>query len=122
MRSLIVVCSLLLLSGCHEPLETRTKHVVHSGEQALLLESGRPAAVIAVEKEDAHALAKAVGSGDQAAIDRMVKDGKALEIKNGTPVKVLSESYNERHIRVLAGPQEGKTGWVPFEWLKPAAI
>ena len=119
MRLLMVVIPILTLAGCHTQLETKAKHVVHSGEQALLIESGRQVALAAVAKGDAHALARAEETRDQAVIDKMLKEGKALEIKNGTPVKVVSESFNERQVQLLGGPLAGKSAWVPFEWLKP---
>ena len=44
---------------------------------------------------------------------------KIISTDAGAKVKVLNEAYNEREVRILEGSAEGKTGWVPFEWLKP---
>lgn len=113
------ILTVLALAGCHPPMETKARHFVHSGEPAILTVEGQQRAFMALAKEDAHLLAKAVDQKDAAGTRAMVKNGKALELENGTAVKVLSESYNERKIEVTDGPERGRTGWVPFEWLKP---
>lgn len=118
--NLIVLLLIALINTCcYRASETPEKHWVHKGETAVLVESGRANAVMAAYHKDAHQVARAVDTPDPATVDRLVREGKALELPNGTLVKVLSESFNEREIRVIQGPKEGSTGWVPFEWLKP---
>ena len=120
--SIPILAALAVVSlGCHPPLETKEKHYVHAGEQAVLSGAGQPqhTTFVAVAKENAHALARAVGQKDTVTLEKMVKDGAVLEIENGTPVKVTAESFNERQVQILDGLQRGRTGWVPFEWLSP---
>jgi hypothetical protein len=102
-------------------METKESHYVHKGEVAVLTETGQPSAVVSVTKDYVAVLAPVVATKNQAAVDQMVREGKAFLIPNGTRVKVVSESYNERQIQVLDGPLQGRTAWVPFEWLKPYA-
>jgi hypothetical protein len=48
----------------------------------------------------------------------MVAAGRALMVSAQTHVRVTGESYNERRVEITDGPQAGRTGWVPFEWLQ----
>jgi maltose-binding protein MalE len=120
MRSkvLFLVIPLLFAAGCGTPVETPEKRIVHKGEPARLHHGKAEKVVLAVAHEDAHALAAAVDDQRQSEIDSMVSAGKAFEADAGTPVTVVSESYNERRVEVMDGPHKGKSGWVPFEWLK----
>jgi hypothetical protein len=72
---------------------------------------------LALSKNDAHALARAVETGDVSAVTRMVEEGKATLVPAQSRVRVTGESYNERRVQVLDGLHAGKAGWVPFEWL-----
>jgi hypothetical protein len=111
--------SFLLLHACHGQLETRTKHVVHQGELAVLSQPGRSTALLSLTKEDSHALARALASGVANAVEALIRDGKLMETKQETSVKVVAESFNERRVEILSGPLAGREGWVPQEWLKP---
>lgn len=107
----------LIAAGCHPPLETKEHHIVHKGEAARLV--GADAVYLSVAKGGTHQLVAAAGNKDSTALNEMVASGKALRAGPGTPVRVLGESFNERHVEVTDGPLKGRDGWVPFEWLEP---
>jgi hypothetical protein len=115
----VLVLTALISAGCHPVVETPENHIVHKGETALIVEKHRTTAIVAISKEAVHQLAPAVEVKDQITVERLINEGKAFEVPNGTMVKVESESFNEREVRVLKGPMEGRRAWVPFEWLKP---
>jgi hypothetical protein len=110
---------LALLSACHSPVETEADHIVHRGEDAVLVYREGPAVFAAVKKADAHAVAAAVHGADATALNAMVAAGRVVELARGTRVHVEHESFNERQVRVDEGPLAGSHVWVPFEWLKP---
>jgi hypothetical protein len=112
----------LLLCGCTLPQTSREQHIVDYGEEAWLVHDADLNVPVAISKSDIHALAKALDGHDQAKLEQMVAQGKAVEVIAGTRAKVIGESYNEREIRILDGPMANKTGWVPFEWLRPATV
>lgn len=116
----LLILAALAAVGCHGPLETKQHHIVHTGEAAKLTGVGGASAYIAVAHGDNDALVTAVDTHSQSNIDQMVRTGKALKLESGTAVKIVGESFNERRIEITGGPQKGKTGWVPFEWLQPA--
>ncbi len=121
-KTLLAVLSALIafLLGCHPPLETKEKHYVHPGEEAVLTgPSAQSKVFIALAKENTTAVERAVVHNDKSVLEDMLKGGKILEIENGTPVKVTAESSNERQVEIKDGPQRGRTGWVPFEWVRP---
>ncbi|MCX6631764.1 MAG: hypothetical protein NTW28_29500 [Candidatus Solibacter sp.] len=114
-----VVLAALISASCHPVIETPENHIVHKGETAMVVQAGRSTAVVAISKNAAHQLSPALNVKDQIAVDRLISEGKAFELANRTIVKVERESFNEREVRVLDGPFKGRTGWVPFESLKP---
>jgi hypothetical protein len=73
---------------------------------------------MAIDKRDAHTLARAVETRDMPSVGQLVTVGKAMELDAGSLVNVVGESFNERKIEILEGAQRGRSGWVPFEWLK----
>lgn len=121
MRTLYFVplFAILLTAGCHPPLETKEHHIVHKGEQARLADSGGSEVWLSVSKGQAHALVTAVNQHDASALEDMVRTGKAFAVESGTPVRVTDESFNERRVELAGGPQKGRQGWAPFEWLEP---
>jgi hypothetical protein len=112
----------LLLCGCHPVRETRDQHIVNQGEEVWLIHGADLNVPFALSKSDAYTLAAAFDGRDQAKTEEMVANGKAVEVIAGTRAKVIGESNNERRIRILDGPQANRTGWVPFEWLRPATV
>lgn len=59
------------------------------------------------------ALVRAVRQHATRAVDKMLQDGKIIEVEPQTVVRVTAESFNERRIEIVAGPLNGRTGWVP---------
>ncbi len=114
-----VVLAALISASCHSVIETPVNHIVHKGEMAMVVQNGRSTAVVATSKDAVHQLSPALDAKDQITVERLTREGKAFELANRTIVKVESESFNEREVRVLDGPFKGRTAWVPFESLKP---
>jgi len=112
----------LLLCGCHLVRETREQHIIHLGEEAWIIHQSDLDVPVAISQSDAPALAAAFDGRDRAKTQEMVANGKAVMVIAGTRAKVIRESFGEREIRILDGPEANKTGWVPFEWLRPATI
>jgi hypothetical protein len=107
-------------SGCHPPLETNEKHYVHSGETATLEVKDARTVYVVFDKKDCYDCEVATVTNNHERLDRLVREGKAFTTAPGTRVEVLTESFNQRKIRILDGEAQGRVGWVPFEWLKPA--
>lgn len=121
MRSLnllLLAACLLFCDGCTSPPQTRGRHLVPTGEIAVVAHGSDAEVPFAISKADAYALARAVETGDRATVLAMIAAGRAVMAPAQTQVRVIGESYNERHIEVTDGPQTGQTGWVPYEWLK----
>ena len=118
-RYLTVLTALLLTAGCHPPLETKEHHIVHRGESARLTASVDGAVYVAAVKGATNEVVTAVNRKDAAGLEALEKSGQAFRVDSGTEVRVTGESFNERRIEVTDGPQKGRQGWVPFEWLSP---
>jgi hypothetical protein len=117
---LAIVALFVLLSACNMRKETTADHVVHRGELAVLTVAGQEHVYIALAQADAHPLAAAIEANDASKLKALTDSGKVLSLPAPTPVRVLQEAYNERQVEIAVGPDEGKIGWVPYEWLKPS--
>ena len=109
---------LLLCGSCGRARETAVLHIVHTGDVAVVVHGSAAEIPIAIAKSEAHALARAVESGDTKQVEAMIGAGRVLLLPARTRVRVTGESYNERRLEVLEGPHVGRTGWAPFEWLE----
>ena len=74
---------------------------------------------VALAKEDAHVLSRALDAKDDAAVKELLSAGRVIEVPSSTRVRVTRESFNERRVEFLDGPHAKKVAWVPYEWLKP---
>lgn len=115
---LVLAACLLFCDGCTSLPQTRGRHLVPTGEIAIVVHGSDAEVPFAVSKTDAHTLARAVETGNRATVLGMIAAGRAFMAPARTHVRVIGESYNERHIEVTEGPQTGRTGWVPYEWLE----
>lgn len=116
LRILLAAAALLFCCGCTR-LETREDHIVHRGETAVLVHHDWKTVPVAMDKADAHAMANAAESAHGAV--KLAGSGQLLLVPAGARVRIVSESYNEREVRIEDGEYAGRTGWVPYEWLKP---
>lgn len=117
MRLAAVSLCLLLCVACGPTVESPDHPIVHKGDLAVLVHGNSPEIPLAREKEDAHALARAFETGDMTAVQAMIAAGRVWMAPARTWVRVTDESYNERRVEVVEGPQTGGAGWAPFEWL-----
>ena len=115
-----VAAIVIALAACRPVVETANRHVAHRGEDAIVQKPGASEVFLGASRDQSHAIAEAVAAKDQNRLTEMVKTGQAIQVPAGTRVRVLEESFNERFVRVLEGPGQGREGWVPFEWLAPA--
>src|SRR5207302_9080388 len=46
--------------------------------------------------------------------------GPFFFVAEETPVRVSESSAGGLRVRILAGSQKGRSGWVPLEWVKPS--
>jgi hypothetical protein len=122
MRLAIASVLMLALCGCSPVTETRERHAVHQGETAVLAHGTWSTLPVALSKDTVHRLTRAAEIQDQSIIKDLIDRGRAVEVSANTRVRVIGDSYNERQVRLEDGPYAGKTGWVPYEWLKPDRV
>jgi hypothetical protein len=120
-RTSLFIVLALLAAGCeawHFGEETKYTRAAHIGDEArLYAPPGYKYSFVAVNRQDCYELQKVLSEEDFAGIRRLAESDRIYSMDAGAKVKVLSDSFNERQIKLLEGPDAGKTGWVPFEWL-----
>jgi hypothetical protein len=47
----------------------------------------------------------------------MIREGKVVQVPNGTRVHVLESPFTSSKFRVADGPQKGFEGWTPWEYI-----
>lgn len=100
--------------------ETAANHVVQKNETAILVNASGSPVWLCLRKEDAYRMQQAMVAGRTAELQDAADANTAFPVESGVAVKVLGASVDKRYVQVQSGPQIGKTGWVEFEYLRPA--
>ena len=61
---------------------------------------------------------KAVGAKDEVGVRELVQRRQVAMVADGTAVLILSEGWMSTEVRVTAGPQTDRRGWVPMEMVR----
>ena len=99
--------------------ETRTSRILHKGDFAVLFSPAGSQVWLANNKDDCYPIKVAVAERNEEYLKACADNQTAFPAEAGTRVKVLAESVSRRHVKILEGPLEGRTGWVEHEFLKP---
>lgn len=99
--------------------DTPERHIVHTGETAVLTIPEGEQIWLANDKRHCYSLQVAMTNKDAAALKNAETRGEAFPVAKGTQVKVIGEAVSARHVQVTDGAMTGKSGWVEFEYLRP---
>lgn len=99
--------------------DTTERHIVHTGETAVLGAAGAERVWLAHDKRHCYSLQVAMTNKDRASLSNSEQRGDAFSVPAGSQVRVTAEAVSARQIQILDGPDAGKTGWVEFEYLRP---
>ena len=94
---------------------------VAPGGRAVLDCKGGDGAYVAFGIEAWSKMAHAQARRDTAEMERLVDAGQIALVADETPVQVVGSGTIMLQLRVLAGPHEGREGWVRKEFVRPAA-
>jgi len=75
--------------------------------------NGRPVIPVAIDEELLPALKRLEANQSLNGI------GPVFYVNEDTEVRVSESGPNGLRVRILTGPQKGRTGWVPSDWVKP---
>ena len=64
---------------------------------------------------------KAAVNNDTMGMAQMIYDGEGFLASDGTKVLVIDSGLGTRQVRILDGKFIGQSGWVPMEFVHPAA-
>lgn len=94
-----------------------SKKNLNTGETGVLSVDGKDI-LVGIEKEDFDKIVKSSVAGDTYGIVEIVAQGKAFYVKDKTKVLIIDRDTFSRQVRILEGDMTGKTGWVPYEFIK----
>ena len=93
---------------------------VAPGGRAVLDCKGGDGAYVAFGDEAWSRMAHAQVRRDAAEMERLVDAGRIALVADGTPVQLVDSGTMMHRLRVLAGPHEGREGWVRKEFVRAA--
>ena len=93
---------------------------VAPGDRAVLACKGGDGAYVAFGIEAWSRMAHAQVRRDTAEMGRLVDAGRIALVADGTPVQVVGSGTIMHQLRVLAGPHEGREGWVRTQFVRRA--
>jgi len=97
----------------HTTAETKPEEA--AGHACITNEASAPMVPVAVSEAALDELFRA--SNDQA-IAAIVLGGSAFLVAQRTEATEISGGLTKVEVRIVAGPMNGRTGWIPLEWLK----
>jgi ribosomal protein L40E len=100
------------MNATSEPIDT----VGYSSEKVGSVMSGGPTVLLGVSKGAHDKALQALAVKDNYGLGMLVTSGEVFEIKSGTKVKVIDSSLTLYEVRVIEGPQEGRSGWCLREY------
>ena len=82
------------------------------------LQNGKPVIPIAIDEELLPEISQVIVSADYSnALSSL--SGRIFFVDNGTSVRVSETGSSGIRVRVLTGPEKGRLGWVPSDWVRP---
>jgi len=99
--------------------ETKSEHMLHKGEIAVLKVPDGRSVWLALDKNDCSSVNNAMAQKDSARLKLLEDNQTAFAVPAGTFVKVVGQSVSRQRVEVLDGPLAGKSGWVEFQYLRP---
>lgn len=116
---IIVIISMVfnMFSGSKNTSSKSTTELIPTGEQAII-DSGPGATYIAQTKEGFEQLIKAVNAKDQIGAMELIQVGEVFSVGQYTKVLVIDHGFARTKVRILEGPNVGRSGWLPYEFVK----
>ncbi len=89
-----------------------------TGDEGILYVEGLDKVGVATTKAALDELTKASVARDSIGYARVYQEGRAFQVKTNTKILVLENTFTTTKVRILEGEHYGKSGWVPYEWIK----
>lgn len=74
---------------------------------------------LGVTKADFDQMTKTLLAKDDVGWKELVTSGRVIGAEDGTKVRVIDTGVFWRQVRILEGPYQERSGYVPTEWVKP---
>src|SRR4051794_18258431 len=116
----VFVLLTLMTAGWRGPKAPLNSPRVAPGDRAVLACKGGDGAFVAFGVEAWSRMAHAQSRRDTAEMERLVDAGRIALVADGTPVQVVRSATMMLQLRILAGPHEGREGWVRKQFVRPA--
>lgn len=106
------------IGTCLGGTTTETTPSAPVGSEAFICVPDLDTAHLAVDEESMDLWTKACVAKDYIGMAQLEASGRVFPVPNGTKVLVIDSSFAIKKVRVLEGDAYGKSGWLPYEWVK----
>jgi len=80
--------------------------------------SGDDLVILGVSREAQEKVDKALYAKDTIGIAQLLANGEAFAVDICTKAKIIDSAVALREVRILEGKNMGKSGWLPYEWIR----
>jgi len=74
--------------------------------------------ILGVSREAQEKVDKALYAKDTIGIAQLLANGEAFAVDICTKAKIIDSAVGLREVRILEGENMGKSGWIPYEWVR----
>jgi hypothetical protein len=100
-----------------KPAEQQSVAAVQPGSEGQL-QNGKTLIPVAVDEELLPELSRTATASDYSnALSKL--SGRVFFVDAATSVRVSETDTNGIRVRILIGPEKGRLGWVPGDWIRP---
>jgi hypothetical protein len=115
---ILFIVGIVTMPGDSSPSPSQTKPSATVGSEATISAPNLDTVYLAVDKDAFDLWVKASVSKDYIGMQELESLGKVFPVPNGTKVLVIDSAFTARQVRVLEGNAYGRSGWLPYEWVK----
>lgn len=88
------------------------------GSEATIQVPNLEVVYLAIDEQAFDEWTKACVAEDYIGMAQLQASGKVFTVPNGTKVLVIDSSFASIEVRILEGDAIGRSGWIPYEWVK----
>lgn len=122
---IIIIVLIAIASTGSNSTPSTTKQKLGIGEEGIINFredkndcSGEDKVLLGITKEAQDKVSKALLAKDYIGMGDLLLSGEAFAVNICTKAKVIDTALYIRQVRILEGKNFGRSGWLPYEWIK----
>lgn len=113
----VMIFSMKMISPSSDVSTSSSSKYMKAGEEGRLIVQGSDIVTVFDTKSALAESTKFANAGDEEGYSRVVYT-QGFIVDSGTRVLVIENSVTSTRVKILEGTNQGKYGWVPYEWVR----